>query len=89
MARCLCEQETDDSRVQKTRDQKANYVGTQRENTEGCTEDGPQYGFSHWPEYKARANMNQRVLNPNNPDYPRYGGTGTKIDPRWLMIADN
>lgn len=35
------------------------------------------------PLYTAWMNMKQRVLNPNNPYYPRYGGRGIDMDPRW------
>lgn len=35
------------------------------------------------PEYRAWEAMRQRCLNPNNPKYPRYGGRGIKVCPRW------
>jgi len=34
-------------------------------------------------EYKTYDSMLQRCGNPNSPDYPRYGGRGITVDPRW------
>lgn len=33
--------------------------------------------------------MKQRCLNPNRPDYARYGGRGIQICPRWRDSFDN
>jgi hypothetical protein len=32
--------------------------------------------------------MIQRCNNPNNPAYPRYGGRGITICPRWLVFEN-
>jgi len=35
-------------------------------------------------EYNTWAKMKNRCLNPNAPDYPRYGGRGITVCSRWL-----
>lgn len=42
------------------------------------------HGMRHTPEYVSWAAMKGRCLNPNNPKYPRYGGRGITICPRWV-----
>ena len=36
------------------------------------------------PEYQAWRKMKARCTNPNNKDYPRYGGRGIKVFEGWL-----
>jgi hypothetical protein len=36
------------------------------------------------PTYKSWSTMKQRCLNPNAPNYARYGGRGITICPEWL-----
>ena len=36
--------------------------------------------------YKVWAAMKQRCLNPNNPEYPDYGGRGIGICEKWLQF---
>lgn len=35
------------------------------------------------PGYKSWDGAHDRCSNPNNKDYPRYGGRGIAVDPRW------
>lgn len=44
-----------------------------------------KHPFAH----KSWDSMKQRCLNPNAPDYPRYGGRGIKIDPAWIVSFMN
>ena len=48
----------------------------------------PKHGGSIPPgserEYNIWRGMKQRCYNPNNKDYPRYGGRGITIEERWL-----
>lgn len=37
--------------------------------------------------YNSWRGIRQRVLNPNNKDYPEYGGRGIDMDPRWLEFV--
>lgn len=39
------------------------------------------------PEYQSWSAMRGRVLNPNNPSFPLYGGRGIKICPQWDSYA--
>src|ERR1700685_4501452 len=41
------------------------------------------HGMSYTTEYKTYWNMKTRCENPNNKDYPRYGGRGIVVDLRW------
>ena len=36
-----------------------------------------------------RNGIQQRCTNPINKDYPRYGGRGITVDPRWLESLEN
>lgn len=48
----------------------------------GCIR-GTQSSSSKTPEYTAWKNIKQRCLNPNNPDWPDYGGRGIGICEKW------
>ena len=43
-----------------------------------------KHGLRGVPEYESWSNMVQRTTNPNHDSYPRYGGRGITIDPRWV-----
>lgn len=45
------------------------------------------HGMTNTPTYVTWLNMRARCLNPDNPAYPRYGGRGITIDPRWSNFA--
>ena len=40
------------------------------------------------PEYLSWYAMKQRCLNPKHMNYPRYGGRGITIDPRWMRFEN-
>jgi len=40
------------------------------------------------PTYISWGNMTQRCTNIKNDNYPRYGGKGVKIDPRWVVFKN-
>jgi len=42
------------------------------------------HGLSGTPEYDAWSNMKNRCFNPNNKDYPDWGGRGITVCDRWL-----
>lgn len=42
------------------------------------------HGQSKTKEYRAWCNAKQRCLNPNHPQYARYGGRGISICKRWV-----
>lgn len=42
-----------------------------------------KHGMSGTPIYKVWADMVNRCINPKTKCYPRYGGRGIKVDPRW------
>ena len=44
------------------------------------------HGLSDSTEMRIWGNLVQRVTNPRNPSYPRYGGRGIDLDPRWLRF---
>lgn len=39
-------------------------------------------------DYDRWINMISRCYNPNDKDYPRYGGKGIKVDDRWLIFSN-
>lgn len=43
-----------------------------------------KHGLRRTPEYTTWASMKGRCLNTNNPKYPRYGGRGITICPKWI-----
>jgi len=47
------------------------------------------HGKSKTSEYKAWQDMKYRCYNPNNKDYPNYGGRGIAVCDRWLESFDN
>lgn len=42
-----------------------------------------KHGMTGSPEYKSWDSMKQRCRNPSDKDYPRYGGRGIRVSPRW------
>lgn len=42
--------------------------------------------MSRTSEYTAWQNMKDRCLNPNAKKFPRYGGRGISLDPRWFRF---
>lgn len=53
----------------------------------GCTR--RTHGMTKTRTFKSWDSMKQRCLNPNAPDYDRYGGRGITICRRWLEKFDN
>lgn len=47
-----------------------------------------KHGKSNHRLYDCWRGITQRILNPNDKDYPNYGGRGINIDNRWLPPAD-
>lgn len=47
---------------------------------------GNKAGVSPTTEYTIWQMMKDRCLNPNAPNYHRYGGRGVTIDPPWLVF---
>lgn len=47
------------------------------------------HGMTGTPEYQAWRSMYQRCTNPNNPQYPLYGGRGIEVCPRWRESFQN
>lgn len=43
---------------------------------------------SHASEYSSWMHMTQRCMNPNDKDYPKYGGRGITVFPPWLESFD-
>lgn len=41
------------------------------------------HGMSYSPEYRCWAKMKERCLNPNNKDWPLYGGRGIQVCEQW------
>lgn len=61
-------------------------------NSKSCNRCNPRnwkHGMSSSRIYKIYIDMLRRVLNPNNSDYPRYGGRGITICDRWLQCFEN
>lgn len=48
----------------------------------------PVHGMSHTPEYKVWKTMRQRCANPNQADYPAYGGRGITVCERWSSFEN-
>lgn len=46
------------------------------------------HGQTGTKTFKSWDSMLQRCLNPNAPDYRRYGGRGIRVDPRWVASYD-
>src|SRR5205085_879200 len=49
----------------------------------------PTHGMSDHPMYREYHDMRQRCCNPNNKDYPNYGGRGITVCERWLADVNN
>lgn len=47
------------------------------------------HGLTNTPEYHAWTIMKQRCTNPNNANYPRWGGRGISVCARWLTSFEN
>ena len=47
------------------------------------------HGMSGTKEFKALAHIKDRCNNPNNLDYPNYGGKGLKVDQLFMESFDN
>jgi len=43
-----------------------------------------RHGGRHKPEYRNWQGMKARCLNPNDKDYPRYGGRGITVCDQWI-----
>lgn len=46
------------------------------------------HGMSKTPTYRAWHHMLGRCLNPNDQDYPEYGGRGIQVHPRWRRFEN-
>jgi hypothetical protein len=46
------------------------------------------HGRSRTPEYVIWSGMKGRCTNPTNTAFPRYGGRGITVDPRWVASFD-
>jgi hypothetical protein len=53
----------------------------------GCTR--RRHGMTKTRTFKSWDSMKQRCLNPNSPDYSRYGGLGITVCERWLSSFEN
>lgn len=49
----------------------------------GVSRGKPTHGMTGTPTYSSWRAMKFRCLNPNSPDFARYGGRGITVDPRW------
>lgn len=47
------------------------------------------HGKTGTPEHEAWTGMKGRCNNPNNSEYPRYGGRGIKVCKRWMDAFEN
>ena len=45
---------------------------------------GVTHGMSGTPEWQAWLNMKRRILYPQHPLYPSYGGRGLTMEPEWI-----
>jgi len=43
-----------------------------------------KHGWGGTPTYNSWKKMKYRCCNPDNPDYPNYGGRGIKVCDRWI-----
>jgi hypothetical protein len=48
----------------------------------------PYHDLVQSATYSSWSNMKQRCLNPNNPNFERYGAKGIGIDKRWMKFAN-
>lgn len=48
-----------------------------------------KHGLTGTRAQHIRNGIQQRCTNPKNKDYPRYGGRGITVDPRWLESLEN
>ncbi len=57
----------------------------------GCETDHGSHrthGMRHSPEYSSWQAMKARCLDPDNKDYPRWGGRGVTVCPEWAQSFD-
>lgn len=47
--------------------------------------DKTTHGYSHSRTYKSWQSMKSRCLNPNSPDFLRYGGRGITVHCNWVV----
>lgn len=57
--------------------------------TKSCGHDRAIHGHSFTPTGRAWYGMRQRCYNPNDKNYPSYGGRGIKVCSRWLESLQN
>jgi len=50
----------------------------------GCLQPRTTHGMKHTGEWSCWQAMKERILNPNSPAYPRYGGAGLGIFEPWI-----
>lgn len=55
---------------------------------DAVTEANTKHGMTGKPIHKTWKHINQRCTNPNNPQYPSYGGRGIKVCERWLKFEN-
>lgn len=81
---CLCE-------CGRKRYVKAASLQSGRSQSCGCLhrEVVATHGMTGTLTFKSWESVKQRCLNPNAPDYPRYGGRGIKVCMRWQNSFEN